>query len=298
MSKPDINLHREIHHRFLGTAPVSSPLGRLLVAGELRDGVGVVPYGQLRRYGSHALCVVTAGSGTYRDEQGNVSDIGAGHVISVFPELAHWYGPDTDDRWDEWYVTFEGAGVDLLRAAGVFDPAHPVARPTTAWLASITALVGPRAQRSCAETPAASPTARVAALLGLLGDLATHRVPTDSTAERSPGWLGAARLLLDGELDQRRTVADVAHAVHVHPDTLRRAFRGVFGESPGRYRSRRRVEAAEQLLRFSPQLTNREIAVMLGFGDEFHFSHRFRQLTGRSPRAARTAAGTAPDRRI
>ena len=36
------------------------------------------------------------------------------------------------------------------------------------------------------------------------------------------------------------------------------------------------------------RLTNREIADQLGFSDEFHFSHRFKQVTGRSPAQFRT----------
>ena len=34
-------------------------------------------------------------------------------------------------------------------------------------------------------------------------------------------------------------------------------------------------------------LTNKEIAYRLGFCDEFHFSHRFKQIMGKSPQRFR-----------
>lgn len=35
-------------------------------------------------------------------------------------------------------------------------------------------------------------------------------------------------------------------------------------------------------------LSDKQIAAELGFCDEFHFSRRFKQITGRSPRAFRS----------
>src|ERR1700745_244875 len=70
-----------------------------------------------------------------------------------------------------------------------------------------------------------------------------------------------------------------------------RAFRTTYGETPGRYRTRRRVERACELLR-SAHLTVTEICHLVGF------SARFAELTGMSPTAYRKQAaergGPAP----
>ena len=76
-----------------------------------------------------------------------------------------------------------------------------------------------------------------------------------------------------------------------------RAFRAVYGETPGRYRTRRRVERACELLG-SANLTVTEICHLVGFTSLGTFSARFTELTGMSPTAYRRQAaergGPAP----
>ncbi len=76
-----------------------------------------------------------------------------------------------------------------------------------------------------------------------------------------------------------------------------RAFRAAYGETPGRYRTRRRVERACELLR-SANLTVTEICHLVGFTSLGTFSARFAELAGMSPTAYRRQAaergGPAP----
>ncbi len=75
------------------------------------------------------------------------------------------------------------------------------------------------------------------------------------------------------------------------------AFETAYGETPGRYRTRRRVERACELLR-SVNLTVTEVCMLVGFASVGTFSRRFSELVGRSPSAYRDAAarsgGPAP----
>lgn len=61
-----------------------------------------------------------------------------------------------------------------------------------------------------------------------------------------------------------------------------RAFKATYGESPGQYLSRRRIERAEELLR-SADLSVTEICMAVGFTSLGTFSARFKQQTGTSP---------------
>jgi len=61
-----------------------------------------------------------------------------------------------------------------------------------------------------------------------------------------------------------------------------RAFRDAYGETPGRYVSRRRVERAKDLLR-SANLTVTEVCLQVGFASLGSFSARFREVVGVSP---------------
>jgi len=76
-----------------------------------------------------------------------------------------------------------------------------------------------------------------------------------------------------------------------------RAFRAAYGETPGAYRTRRRVERACELLR-SVNLSVTEICYLVGFTSLGSFSTRFTELVGLSPSAYRREAarrgGPAP----
>jgi AraC-like DNA-binding protein len=61
-----------------------------------------------------------------------------------------------------------------------------------------------------------------------------------------------------------------------------REFRNAFGETPGAYLSRRRVERAKDLLA-SANLTVTEICMVVGFTSLGSFSRRFAELVGCSP---------------
>ncbi|HEV7651482.1 MAG TPA: AraC family transcriptional regulator [Actinophytocola sp.] len=61
-----------------------------------------------------------------------------------------------------------------------------------------------------------------------------------------------------------------------------REFRAAFGEPPGAYLGRRRVERAKDLLA-SANLTVTEICMVVGFTSLGSFSRRFTELVGCSP---------------
>ena len=76
-------------------------------------------------------------------------------------------------------------------------------------------------------------------------------------------------------------------------ESFRKKFANLAGEPPARYALMRRIERAQQLLA-RHRFTNKELAEMLGFHDEFHFAKTFKKLTGKTPRqAARNAGGGA-----
>lgn len=65
-----------------------------------------------------------------------------------------------------------------------------------------------------------------------------------------------------------------------------RAFKAVYGSTPGQYLSRRRIERAEELLR-SANLSVTEICTLVGFSSLGTFSTSFKKQTGLTPSAYR-----------
>lgn len=88
-------------------------------------------------------------------------------------------------------------------------------------------------------------------------------------------------------------MADAAGFSRFH---FARGFHAAFGETPGTYLTRRRIERAKELLR-SANLTVTEICHEVGFASLGSFSARFSELVGLSPTAYRqqqVARGGAP----
>jgi AraC-like DNA-binding protein len=61
-----------------------------------------------------------------------------------------------------------------------------------------------------------------------------------------------------------------------------RAFKAVYGQTPGQYLSRRRIERAEELLR-TADLSVTEICTLVGFSSLGTFSASFKKQTGLTP---------------
>lgn len=82
----------------------------------------------------------------------------------------------------------------------------------------------------------------------------------------------------DPELD---LVAVAAHAGYSRYHFVR-AFKEVYGETPGQYLTHRRIERAEEYLRVA-NLTVTEICHLVGFSSLGTFSAKFKARTGLSP---------------
>jgi AraC-like DNA-binding protein len=104
---------------------------------------------------------------------------------------------------------------------------------------------------------------------------------------------GAGAILTLAAVRRGRDVIDSRFAEPLDLDTIAReagysryhfvrAFRAAYGESPGRYLTRRRIERAQDLLR-SVNLTVTEVCYLVGFLSLGSFSARFRELSGVSP---------------
>ena len=119
---------------------------------------------------------------------------------------------------------------------------------------------------------------------------------TGAAADRSqhaPPWAFAAyEAVMDGALDARLSVGEVAARIGVHPVHLARVFRRAWGCTPGDLMRWRRAERASRLL-LGP-LPAAEVAAAVGFVDQSHMNRAFRSLFGMTPGAWRRAHDVAP----
>ena len=88
-------------------------------------------------------------------------------------------------------------------------------------------------------------------------------------------------------LHDRITVQDAADAAQVSPNYLNNLFRIELGQSVQGYIRFKKIEAAQNMLRYS-NATLTEIALTLAFSSESHFVKVFHEQTGFTPKAYRS----------
>ena len=95
-----------------------------------------------------------------------------------------------------------------------------------------------------------------------------------------------ARDAMDRAYAEPLDVPAVAAVAHVSPAYFSRSFRAVFGETPGRYLQRRRVERSMFLLRETDRSIT-DICLDVGFTSLGTLSRTFRAIVGESPTSYR-----------
>lgn len=101
-------------------------------------------------------------------------------------------------------------------------------------------------------------------------------------AESLVPHLRRARDLADRQYQDVLDLDALSAAAHVSKYHFCRSFAAVYGETPMRYLTRRRIERAQDLLR-AANLTVTEVCMLVGFSSLGSFSSRFRSLVGESP---------------
>jgi AraC family transcriptional regulator len=116
-------------------------------------------------------------------------------------------------------------------------------------------------------------------------------LPTTVVLSALPGWkLQRIKDYIEANLGNRITLADLASVAEVSPAYLPRIFRNATGVAPYRYVLRQRILRAMDLMANS-SMDLSEIAAMMGFSSQSHFSTMFRNATQMTPNAFRRTRG-------
>ena len=256
---------QRVRSELLFRSHITTPLGEIKVIGALRDSLGVP--GSMRVLGDFALVLVLRGAGSFADALGTRERVSEGDFLVLFPEVAHRYGPNPREGWDELYIVFNGPMFEVLRQAGLLSSARPVVRGAGSdWFDRMQAFT---------RKPLTGDELDIADFMRLLVEPLMHR------EHRQRSWVDRAKSMLGQDLSLPVDGAAVAARLHVSPQTFRKRFAVLTGMTPTRYRAGRRIEASKTLLR-QTEMTHRQIAVSLGFYDEYYFANRFKAATGQT----------------
>jgi len=222
---------------------------------------------------------ILRGHGRYR-WRGRWLDVEAPCVLTQFPGVPMAYGPV--DSWEELFFIYRPEIYSRLRDVGFLHPDEPMwpLKLTPAYLEWLRLFV---AQLTRPPGPAvADRLDRLAQLMVL----ESRQVKGQQVKpEREVKMDQVAQAILS---DPRAEVdwENVSRTLGMHSATFRRAWARAGYDPPARFHTNARLNLACRLLA-ETELQVSEIADQVGYGDPLHFSRRFKQREGISPRGYR-----------
>jgi AraC-like DNA-binding protein len=287
------NMQEANRHYFFGTAPLSARLGLTIEGlGQMFKQAGDRSFGKARVLQSYAFVQVTAGSGFFRSRPTGERPVRTGDCLVLLPGIAHEYGPDCGQQWDEYWCIFSGYLPDAYLRQDLFEPEDVIRS-----VGNCPELIAQWQVLLDAAAAGMPPLQLMEAFMPILVRLAAAGKTSGSLPEnRLRSCLEALRRGLQDEVADDPTIAldgtsPFRPAIWARQSGysyahLRRAFTQTYGLSPEQYRAERKcAEAKRRLLASDTPI--KEIAIDLGFSDQYYFSRFFRKLAGLSPRQFR-----------
>ncbi|MGD2174314.1 MAG: AraC family transcriptional regulator [Candidatus Brocadiaceae bacterium] len=227
--------------------------------------------------------LVTRGRGTFTSRNGT-HEVGPGDMFCVWPGIQHEFYERADDPWHFYWMRLDGEGAEALARSLGFSETRQVTRPGEPERAI---LLCRRLFECYARRDRRDPYRPLSLLFQLVS---ACRRPGQEGDRSSPGrrLVEEARVLLVSLLDTGINVSGLAERLHVSRQTLLAAFREELDVAPIDYIQSMRLERAKRLL-VTTHLKISAVAHASGYGHEKYFYRRFRELTGRTPGAWRSA---------
>ena len=208
-------------------------------------------------------------------DRGNFK-VNPGDVVVIEPDLVHRYGGDGTLPYIEDAIQFYGPVADLMRQSGVIESGIFALGPVRRLRPIIELLRDPSIDSQLNGN---------LALQNLMMDIYNHRRQLINSHSVIEKLLSAIK----SQLNRWWTIDDMAEFCQLSNDQMRRLFVRHTGVMPKVYIDRMKIQHAAELL-ISRQLRIAEIAAELGYVDQYHFSRRFKQIMGLSPRQYREQA--------
>ena len=237
----------------------------------------------MRTIDTYSVSYILEGCCRYKEPGGVDMSFGPGDLFFCFPDVPHRIEPSPGCQFSELWITFGGPVFDLWCLANLIsrERFHIHLEPVEYWLGRFRGLfdgVGNEAQDQLTV---------VCALQALLAEMLLQQNQGRLSREDIE-WLRAAKLAVGAiERSEDLDLPAIASHLNMSYSSFRRRFAELAGTPPGRYHTDRLMKQACRAMSES-HITNKELAEKYGFCNEFHFSERFKQIVGISPREFRS----------
>lgn len=238
----------------------------------------------------YLIHLVIAGKGIF-EVGGRTWEVAKGDLFFARPSQLIRYTADEQQPWEYSWVGFNGACAHTLTAQLPFSdeaPVHHAQEPDVMY----------KALRNIFDARGMQPQDE-AAMVGYLylfiaALMRETRAANPRAASSSSQYVLNAIKYIQFNYSHDISIDDVAKSVGVSRSHLYRVFMLNVGKSPIDYLTEYRINEACKLLR-SGTLSIAEVAVSVGFFDQFYFSRVFKRARGVPPSKYLAAQSTASD---
>ena len=227
----------------------------------------------------YLIHLVVAGKGVYQGQRGLAHAAGGRSVLAKPNQLITYRRRRRPTRGTYYVVGFNGACANKLVQQTPFSDAHPVHHckdPQTVREALYNIYLSRGPEPQCE----ALMTGYLYIFMAHLMKEAREAMP--NVGSSSSQYVLAAIKYIQFNYSHDISVDDIAKAVGVSRSHLYRVFMSNVGQSPIDYLTSYRISEACSLLKNS-SLSIAEIAVSVGFFDQFYFSRVFKKVKGVPP---------------
>ena len=226
----------------------------------------------------YLIHLVVAGKGVF--QVGGASfHLQEGDLFLVKPNQLNTYAADATDPWEYYWVGFNGACANKLVQQTPFTDHHPLHHCKDPQSVR-EALYNIYLSRGTEPQQEALMTGYLYLFMAQLMKEARDTMPNPGSS--SSQYVLAAIKYIQFNYSHDISVDDIAKAVGVSRSHLYRVFMANVGQSPIDYLTGYRISEACSLLK-NAHLSIAEIAVSVGFFDQFYFSRVFKKVNGVPP---------------
>ena len=230
-----------------------------------------------RTLAEYQIIYITKGRGIF-ETSNRTHVIVPGSIMVVFPGVPHFYKPEYEVGWTEYWVGFKGPHADSLCQQGFLSPEKPLyevglQNSLLAIYTQIFELV--QSQQPLFQIRASS------LVLSLIAEILAHeRKAVQYT--HSEQLVEKAKFLMEENIYGEINLNGIGDMLGVSTSHLNAVFKSYTAMTPYQYYISIKIRKAKELLE-REDLAIKEVAFRLGFDDPYYFSRLFKKKTGISP---------------